>query len=145
MDLFLIDLYVSVYELSHNNSKSDKITIRNCVQRDTMGVEFHITRAEYWAENDEAQITSDEWISYINSDDELSIDYRNGDYHAQWSGPSLYDDPWLDWSDGNIYTKWPDTYLYRKMLKIAKCLNAQVMDDEGTIYSDESDWEHNPS
>ncbi|AJK17587.1 hypothetical protein B7R74_14150 [Yersinia pseudotuberculosis] len=110
-----------------------------------MGVEFHITRAEFWADNDEAQITSDEWLSYINSDDELIIDTKNGDYHTLWSGPSLYDEPWLDWSAGNIYTKWPDTHLYRKMLKIAKCLNAQVMDDDGTIYSDESHWEYDPS
>lgn len=28
------------------------------------------------------------------------------------------------------------------MLGIAKHLNAQVMDDEGTIYSDESQWEY---
>ena len=32
-----------------------------------MGVEFHITRAEFWADNDDAQITSDEWLHYINS------------------------------------------------------------------------------
>lgn len=62
-----------------------------------------------------------------------------------WSGPSLYEEPWLDWIAGNIYTKWPDTYLYRKMLRIAKYLNAQVMDDDGVIYSDESHWEYDPS
>lgn len=110
-----------------------------------MGIEFYITRAELWADNDDAQITSDEWLSYINSDDELSRYIKNGDYHALWSGPSLYDEPWLDWSAGNIHTKWPDTYLYRKMLRIAKCLNGQVMDDDGTIYSDESQWEYEPS
>ncbi|QYM91367.1 hypothetical protein [Dickeya zeae] len=110
-----------------------------------MGVEFHITRADFWADNDEAQITADEWLSYIHSDDELSIDVKNGDYYALWSGFSLHDEPWLDWSAGNIYTKWPDTHLYRKMLKIAKYFNAQVMDDDGSVYHDESDWEYDPS
>lgn len=109
-----------------------------------MGVEFHITRAEFWADNDDAQITSDEWLHYINSDNELSRYIINGDYHALWSGPSLYAEPWFDWSAGNIYTKWPDTYLYRKMLGIAKSLNAQVMDDDGTVYNDESQWEYDP-
>ncbi|HAE78299.1 hypothetical protein JC794_04085 [Morganella morganii] len=110
-----------------------------------MGVEFHITRAEFWVENEDAQITADEWLNYINNDNELNRYIINGDYHALWSGPSLYEEPWLDWSAGNIYTKWPDTGLYRKMLQIAKHLNARVMDDEGTIYSDESQWEYDPS
>ena len=110
-----------------------------------MSVEFYITRAEFWADNGDVQITSDEWINYINSDNELSQYVVNGDYHALWSGPSLYDESWLDWSDGNIYTKWPDTYLYRKMLRIAKHLSARVMDDNGTVYSDESQWEFDPT
>ena len=110
-----------------------------------MGVEFHITRAEFWADNEDAQITADEWLNYVNNDYELSRDVINGDYQALWSGPSSYEAAWLDWSAGNIYTKWPDTYLYRKMLSIAKDLNAQVMDDDGTIYRDESQWEYDPS
>lgn len=47
-----------------------------------MGVEFHITRAEFWADNDDAQITADEWLNYINNDNELSRHIINGDYHA---------------------------------------------------------------
>ncbi len=50
-----------------------------------MGVEFHITRAEFWAENEDAQITADEWLNYINNDNELSRYIINGDYHALWS------------------------------------------------------------
>ena len=104
-----------------------------------------MTRAEFWADNDDAQITADEWLNYINNDNELSRHIINADDHALWSGPSLYETPWLDWSAGNIYTKWPDTGLYRKMLAIAGHLNAQLMDDEGTIYRDESEWEYDPS
>lgn len=110
-----------------------------------MGIEFYITRAEFWADNDDTQISSDEWFNYINNDDELNLDIKNGEYHAWWSGPSLYNEPWLDWSAGNIYTKLPDTYLYRKMLRIAKHVNAHIMDEDGTIYSDETQWEYDPS
>ncbi|EPG2865660.1 hypothetical protein QEG60_001210 [Pluralibacter gergoviae] len=110
-----------------------------------MGVEFHITRADFWADNENAWITADEWLRYISSDRELNHCLSNGPYHAVWAGPSLHDAPWLDWYSGNIYTKWPDTCLYRKMLKIAETLNARVMDDEGTVYSDDSQWQYDPS
>ena len=43
-----------------------------------MGIEFHITRAEFWADNDDAQISADEWLNYINNDNELSRDGING-------------------------------------------------------------------
>ncbi|WP_312045451.1 hypothetical protein [Erwinia sp.] len=110
-----------------------------------MGVEFYITRADFWAENEEAQITHEEWVAFIDSDNELTRDLKNGDYHALWSGPSSHNEAWLDWSDSNIYTKWPDTQIYKKMLYIAECLHARVMDDEGNIYSAPSDWEYDPS
>lgn len=110
-----------------------------------MGVEFYITRADFWAENEEAQITHEEWVAFIDSDNELTRDLKNGDYHALWSGPSSHNEAWLDWSDGNIYTKWPDTQIYKKMLYIAECLHARVMDYEGNIYSAPSDWEYDPS
>lgn len=38
-----------------------------------MGVEFHITRAEFWVDNDDAQISADEWLNYINNDNELHM------------------------------------------------------------------------
>ena len=105
---------------------------------------LYITRVDFWAENEEAKITPEEWLSLIDSDNELTIDLKNGDYHALWSGASSHDESWLDWNDGNIYTKWPDTHLYRKMLDIAGFLGARVMDDDGNIYSDPSAWEYDP-
>jgi hypothetical protein len=109
-----------------------------------MGVEFHITRAEFWAENEGQQITSNEWLDLVNADSELTLDKKNGEFYVVWHGQSAYEEPWLEWSDGNIYTKWPDTHLYRKMLQIAAALNARVMDDDGTIYSGPNDWEYVP-
>lgn len=37
-----------------------------------MGVEFYITRADFWAENEGSQITPEEWLSLIDSDNELT-------------------------------------------------------------------------
>ncbi len=109
-----------------------------------MGVEFHITRAEFWAENDDNQISSDEWFNIINSDPELSLSPRNGEFNAIWNGGGSDGEDWLDWSEGNIYTKWPPTPLYRKMLQISHKLNAKVMDDDGTIYETPDAWQYNP-
>lgn len=109
-----------------------------------MGVELHITRAESWAENEKSPITGDEWLAYVASDPELKLDPRNGRYFTIWSGPSAYTEPWLDWFQGNISTKWPDTALYKKMLRIASALNAHVQDDDSTKYPQEADWEFEP-
>jgi hypothetical protein len=110
-----------------------------------MGVEFHITRAENWFENDDSQITAEEWLSYIQNDPELRLNTENGEYSAIWLGLSKHEEPWLDWSSGNIYTKWPDTALYRKMLQIAEALKAKIQDDDGNVYFTQEDWEYDPT
>jgi hypothetical protein len=109
-----------------------------------MGVELHITRAEFWAENDDSPITAEEWLSYIGTDPELSLDRSCGEYFARWSGPSACGEPWLEWFQGNISTKWPDTALYLKMLQVAQALGASVQDDEGAFYPEAGDWEYHP-
>jgi hypothetical protein len=110
-----------------------------------MGVDLHITRADHWAENEHAQITSADWLSYVASDPELSFVSKNGRHFARWNGASKYEEPWLDWFNGNISTKWPDTALYEKMLKVAQALGAKVQDDDGTNYFKAGDWIHDPT
>lgn len=100
-----------------------------------MGYDLHITRAEHWAENRDAYITADELSSLVESDAELTPDPRNGMHCVVWSGPSEYDEPWFDWSDGNIYAKYPDAPMLGKMLQIAARLGAQVQGDDGEIYA----------
>ncbi|NDK99694.1 hypothetical protein [Photorhabdus bodei] len=109
-----------------------------------MGWELHITRAECFSMNEDCQISSDEWLALVAEDDELFIDERNGRFHARWTGKSVYEEPWLNWSDGNIHTKHPDTALYCKMLQIAEKLNAKVVDDDDHLYLLPTDLE-NPS
>lgn len=110
-----------------------------------MGVELHITRAEFWAENSDQFISSDDWIDLVNSDPELEILRENGEFFAIWKGKSEYDEPWLQWFEGNISTKWPDTALYNKMLEIASKLNAHVQDDDGTNYPEDAQWKFSPN
>ena len=69
-----------------------------------MGVELHITRAEFWASNENSQISADEWLAYVASDAELRLHPANGKYFVIWTGKSAYTEPWLDWFAGNIST-----------------------------------------
>jgi hypothetical protein len=99
-----------------------------------MGYDLHITRAKWHFENEGQWITTDEWLEYIKGDPELKLAGYNGEYFAWWSGKSEYPDPWLDWFDGNIYSKNPDDPIIDKMIAIAKKLNAKVQGDDGEVY-----------
>lgn len=109
-----------------------------------MGVELHITRGEFWADNEQSEISLNEWLAYVAGDPELRLRPENGPGFAQWIGPSKYAEPWLDWAIGNVSTKWPDTALYGKMLCIAVTLNARVQDDDGTVYTTNDQWVFEP-
>jgi hypothetical protein len=100
-----------------------------------MGYDLHITRRKNWSSsgNDIAA----EWLAYVAQDPELSLWPENSPYMARWSGKSKHSDPWLDWFQGNVYTKNPDEALIDKMIHIARALNAKVQGDDGEIYQRE--------
>lgn len=103
-----------------------------------MGYDFHITRAEFHADNAGREITAEEWLRYVESDPELRLIPANGKYFARWNGKSKYLDPWFDWFEGNIDTKNPDKAIVGKMLLIARQLGARVQGDDGEFYDDAS-------
>lgn len=98
-----------------------------------MGYDLHITRRKDWSATGN-DITAAEWLAYVEQDSELSLRPENGPYLAGWSGKSEHAAPWLDWFEGNIYSKNPDAALVDKMVQIARALNAQVQGDDGEIY-----------
>jgi hypothetical protein len=99
-----------------------------------MGYDLHITRAEFWSQNEGKEITADEWLKLVKKDPELKLAGYNGPYFALWNGPSQYPDPWLDWFSGNIFTKNPDDPIIEKMARIANQLGAKVQGDDGEAY-----------
>jgi hypothetical protein len=100
-----------------------------------MGYDLFITRAETWPESENDPIYLEEWITIIDEDLELArwSDYPNSHF-ALWSGKSEHLEPWLDWSSGKIYSKNPDAPLIRKMVEIARRLNARVFGQDGEEY-----------
>jgi len=100
-----------------------------------MGYDLYITRAEFWAENEGSQISSEEWLAVVDADPELTLAAdESTPYFAAWSGKSVHDEPWLDWFNGNVYSKNPDQPIIRKMLDIARHLKSKVQGEEGEDY-----------
>jgi hypothetical protein len=98
-----------------------------------MGYDLHITRKGHWADEG-PNISVDEWLAVVASDPEMRLDPSNGPNFALWSRTDGAGDGWLDWNEGNIFTKNPDNAFIAKMAAIAKQLGAQVQGDEGERY-----------
>src|SRR5215472_14587852 len=104
-----------------------------------MGYDLHITRAEHWAENKGQEITAEEWLQYVKEDPELRLAGYNGPYFTIWKRSPDDAEAWLDWFDGDIYTKHPDDPLIQKMVQIATRLGAKVQGDDGETYAGNDD------
>jgi hypothetical protein len=99
-----------------------------------MGYDLHITRKKFWADAQGPAITADEWLAYVVTDPQLRLDANSKGHTVTLAIPSKYPDPWLEWSEGEIYTKNPDEPILSKMLEIATVLKAKVQGDDGEIY-----------
>jgi hypothetical protein len=99
-----------------------------------MGYDLHITRKEYWVEEGGPEISLEEWLAYIASDADLRPSSDKKSMALMAVRGSKYPTAWLDWFEGNIYTKNPDEPILGKMLQIASALGAKVQGDDGEFY-----------
>ncbi len=104
-----------------------------------MGYDLHITRAEFWAENEGQAISAEEWLKIVSDDDSLSLDHANGRCFAVYTAEAGDDSRWLDWHDGNVYAKNPDRRTLEKMLAVADALGGRVQGDDGEHYKSVDD------
>jgi hypothetical protein len=115
-----------------------------------MGYDVYITRGTDWFENNDVQISLEEWLAYVKSDPEMRIDnkaeaqtsdgilrYENIGL-AVWTSYTRHDEAgnmaWFDFQNGNIVVKNPDKEILTKMCRIAESLQARVQGDEGESY-----------
>jgi hypothetical protein len=96
-----------------------------------MGYDLHITRRRHWPDEGD-DITAQEWLAYVKQDSELRLQPENGPSFAEWRGAS--GTAWLDWSDGQIYSKNPEAALIEKLVSIGRQLGAKVQGDDGEVY-----------
>ena len=118
-----------------------------------MGYDLHITRQEHWADEETSNIPLDEWLAYVDSDNELELtngydinigletQFQNRPGFCEWNAhPTeriLNARPWFAYWKGSIGTKNPDAPIIRKMMQIASVLNAKVQGDDGEFYTEE--------
>ena len=93
-----------------------------------MGYDVHITRKKDWAAEDGPVITAEEWLAYVATDPQLRLDPASKRYSVTLDIQSQYPDPWLEWFEGDIYSKNPDEATRTKMLQIAAALGHPAME-----------------
>ncbi len=99
-----------------------------------MGYDVHITRKKFWADEAGSVITAEEWLAYVARDPQLRLDPQSKRHSVTLDIQSQYPDPWLEWFEGDIYSKNPDEAIRTKMLQIAAALGARVQGDDGEFY-----------
>jgi len=99
-----------------------------------MGYDLHVTRKDYWSDEDGPSISLDEWMAYVASDPDLKPDWENpGPENVRFvTHPGQWP---LWWSNiGEIYTKNPDRLVVAKLVQIASALGARVVGDDDEVY-----------
>lgn len=98
-----------------------------------MGYDLHISRRENCSEEG-SDISAEEWLEYVHTSADLRLDAASGTHFARWMGTGESDGAWLDWSDGQIYSKNPTPPLIDRMVAIARHFGATVRGDDGETY-----------
>ena len=105
-----------------------------------MSYQVYLTRGTSWAENEGYEIAAAEWMQIVESDDELHRDEANGPCFAAMEIDDDFGCNWIDWSDGNLFTGYPNRALQRKLLELAADLGAVVQGEDGEIYAAAEDF-----
>ena len=99
-----------------------------------MGYDLHITRKEYWSDEDGPTISLAEWLTFVANDPDIEPDLEN----AESENFVIVSHPkrWPLWWDptGEIFTKNPDSAVVAKLVQIAQLLDARVLGDDEEIY-----------
>jgi len=99
-----------------------------------MGYDLHVTRKEFWADDEGPVISLDEWLAYRAKDPDIIPDCENpGPEYALFVAHSQHWPIWWDES-GEICTKNPDARVIAKLVQIAESLGAKVVGDDDEIY-----------
>jgi hypothetical protein len=99
-----------------------------------MGYDLHITRKEFWADEEGPTISHEEWEAYVATDPEVTRDPNNteNDYLCQTGNQE-----WpLWWMDGEVFTKNPSDTAMSKLASIATEIGARVQGDDGELYDE---------
>jgi hypothetical protein len=110
-----------------------------------MGYDIHITRKKFHYDEEGPTIAESEWKEFVENSEEFAFDKQDGgSLQAVWKEAKengcSYDDAWLDWFEGSIFTKNPDLVLIEKMIELSKHFQAKVQGDDGEVYTTPTDY-----
>ncbi len=96
-----------------------------------MGYQVNITRGD--ENSDDGEISKIEWLEYVSSDPELAVE-EEGDFPTvAWSRG--HNTAKLMWEDIGIWSWSPENTTIEKMIEIAVKLNANVIGEDGTVFT----------
>jgi hypothetical protein len=105
-----------------------------------MGYDIHITRRKNWADEGPPDITIDEWRAIVDADPELIPQPPTplsplpammlGPTHASSQGARYF-----CYLSGQIFVSKPNSDVLKKMIAIARLLNARVIGESDEVYS----------
>ena len=115
-----------------------------------MGYDLHITRAEDWLDSKQHPILESEWLAVVHADPALEVDTLSYSARRTAEGTTERHHPiaWIGhpdsalvrpnfwYEDGKISGKGPDDPTLKKMIEIARKLNARVMGDDAEEYDE---------
>lgn len=103
--------------------------------------DIYLTRADFWAVNDDCPIRADEWLELAGSDAELAPQPQLGTFFSGWQPPEAGAELVLfEWDNGNIVCKRPGRAAVGKLLALASRLNANVQTEEGEKLASADDF-----
>ncbi|MDG9925641.1 MULTISPECIES: hypothetical protein [unclassified Pseudomonas] len=98
------------------------------------GYDLHITKKDFWADENGPCISREEWSNYVKTDRQVQRDNENStddflvslelEQFPVWYNPDLCE----------IYTKAPSKNAINKLIKISEALGARVQGDDGESY-----------
>lgn len=106
-----------------------------------MGYNVHITRKYWWSDDEGPRIERQEWINYVDSDSELSVNPDQSD-EVLYVTDKLEWSFWYDENLGEIDTKNPDSEIISKMYDISLALNARVLGDDEESFGQDGEVQY---
>ena len=115
-----------------------------------MGYDVHITRAEHYWDSKQQPILESEWLAVVHADPTLEVDTLSYSDRRTEGGAIERQHPvaWLGhpdqtptnpsfwYEDGEISRKRVDDPIIKKMIEIARKLDARVVGDDGEEYDE---------
>ena len=103
-----------------------------------VGFQIHITRKEFWSDEEGPAISEKEWTALAASDPSMRPK-KNGD--VAWVGyskhvPGRKEARFRLASNGNVVLRFPDREIRAKMYRMAIRIGAKVQGDGGELYDE---------